>query len=171
MNTDKLIKAIQILVKEEVKMVLPTLIKEAVRMETIKLLKENKQLKQKLVSKEAIPTFMDMEVHESVQPKKQLSKNPILNEVLNQTKPFNASVNETVQTDEWRTIGYDSSMVDTIGKANIAEKMGYGDFGTPKQGLGIQTGNQALDKAFNRDYSQLVKAMDKKKGPWRPGMD
>jgi hypothetical protein len=171
MNTDKLIKAIQILVKEEVKMVLPTLIKEAVRMETIKLLKENKQLKQKLVSKEAIPTFMDMEVHESVQPKKQLSKNPILNEVLNQTKPFNASVNETVQTDEWRTIGYDSSMVDTIGKASIAEKMGYGDFGTPKQGLGIQTGNQALDKAFNRDYSQLVKAMDKKKGPWRPGMD
>ena len=68
-------------------------------------------------------------------------------------------------------MGYDSSMVDTIGRASIAEKMGYGDFGTSKHGLGVQTGNQALDKAFNRDYSQLIKAMDKKKGPWRPGMD
>ena len=171
MNTDKLIKAIQILVKEEVKAVLPTLVREAVRIETAKLLKENKQLKQKLAPKQAVPTFMDMEVRESVQPTKQLSKNPILNDVLNQTKPFNSTVNENVQTDEWRTMGYDSSMVDTIGRASIAEKMGYGDFGTSKHGLGVQTGNQALDKAFNRDYSQLIKAMDKKKGPWRPGMD
>ena len=171
MNTDKLIKAIQILVKEEVKAVLPTLVREAVRIETAKLLKENKQLKQKLAPKQAVPTFMDMEVRESVQPAKQLSKNPILNDVLNQTKPFNSTVNENVQTDEWRTMGYDSSMVDTIGRASIAEKMGYGDFGTSKHGLGVQTGNQALDKAFNRDYSQLIKAMDKKKGPWRPSMD
>ncbi len=171
MNTDKLIKAIQILVKEEVKAVLPTLVREAVRIETAKLLKENKQLKQKLEPKQVVPTFMDMEVRESVQPIKQLSKNPILNDVLNQTKPFNSTVNENVQTDEWRTMGYDSSMVDTIGRASIAEKMGYGDFGTSKHGLGVQTGNQALDKAFNRDYSQLIKAMDKKKGPWRPGME
>jgi hypothetical protein len=168
MNTDKLIKAIQILVKEEVKAVLPTLVREAVRIETANLLKENKQLKQKLA---AAPTFMDMEVRESVQPTKQLSKNPILNDVLNQTKPFNSTVNENIQTDEWRTMEYDSSMVDTIGRASIAEKMGYGDFGASKQGLGVQTGNQALDKAFNRDYSQLIKAMDKKKGPWRPGME
>jgi hypothetical protein len=171
MDTDKLVKAIQILVKEEIKTVLPTLVKEAVKVETAKLLKENKQLKQALVAKNTQPTFMDMEVRESVQPKKQLSKNPILNDVLNQTKPFNSTVNENVQTDEWRTMEYDSSMVDTIGRANIAEKMGYGDFGVAKQGLGIQTGNQALDKAFNRDYSQLIKAMDKTKGPWRPGME
>jgi len=48
--------------------------------------------------------------------------------------------------------------------------MGYGDM-APKQGLGVQTGNPALDKALNRDYSGLMKALDKKKGPWRPGMD
>lgn len=172
MNTDKLIKAIQILVREEVKVLLPTLVKEAVRIETAKLLKENKQLKQKLVSNKVVPpTFMDMDVRESVQPTKQLSKNPILNEVLNQTKPFNTSINEGAESDEWRTISYDSKMTDTVARNHIAEKMGYQEFGAPKQGLGIQTGNQALDKAFNRDYSQLVKAMDKKKGPWRPGMD
>jgi hypothetical protein len=172
MNTDKLIKAIQILVKEEIKTVLPTLVKEAVKIETAKLLSENKQLKQKLVAKESNPSFMDMDVHESVQTKKQLSKNPILNDILNQTKPFNtAAINESSEYDEWRTIQHDSTMVDTIGRASIAEKMGYGEFGSPKSGLGVQTGNQALDKALNRDYSQLIKAMDKKKGPWRPGME
>jgi hypothetical protein len=173
MNTDKLIKAIQILVKEEVKVILPTLVKEAVRIETAKLLKENRQLKETLKPHKSVQsTFMDTPVVESVlhnHPKKSLSKNPVLNDILNETKPFNAPINES--HDEWRTVEYDSSMVDTIGRASIAEKMGYGDFGAPKQGLGIQTGNQALDKAFNRDYSQLVKAMDKKKGPWRPGIE
>jgi len=51
--------------------------------------------------------------------------------------------------------------------------MGYGDMAMPgqRQGLGVQTGNAGLDKALNRDYSGLMKAMDKKKQPWRPGMD
>ena len=39
MNTDKLLKAIQILIKEELKEALPKLVKEAVRIETAKLLK------------------------------------------------------------------------------------------------------------------------------------
>ena len=38
MNTDKLLKAIQILIKEELKEALPKLVKEAVRVETAKLL-------------------------------------------------------------------------------------------------------------------------------------
>jgi hypothetical protein len=39
-------------------------------------------------------------------------------------------------------------------KASIAEKMGYGDM---TAGLGVATGNNALDKALNRDYRELVK--------------
>lgn len=171
MDTDKLVKAIQILVKEEIKTVLPTLVKEAVKVETAKLLKENKQLKQALVAKNTQPTFMDVDVNESLQPKKQLSKNPVLNDILNQTKPFNAPMNENHGGDEWRTMSFNSDSVDSFNRAGIAEKLGYGDFGAPKQGLGVQTGNPALDKVFNRDYSQLIKAMDKKKGPWRPGME
>jgi len=27
-----------------------------------------------------------------------------------------------------------------------------------------------LDRVLNRDNSQLIKAWDKSKGPWRPGM-
>jgi hypothetical protein len=42
--------------------------------------------------------------------------------------------------------------------------------GSQPSGLGVQTGNAGLDKALNRDYSGLMKAIDKKKGPFRPGM-
>jgi hypothetical protein len=34
--------------------------------------------------------------------------------------------------------------------------------GAQPMGLGVQTGNEALDKALNRDYSELVKRFNKK---------
>jgi hypothetical protein len=175
MDTDKLVKAIQIIVKEEIKTVLPTLVKEGVKREMAKLLKENKQLREAIApQKPKQPTFMDEPIVENVlhnQPKKPLSKNPVLNEVLQQTQPFNSSQRQSTGAgDEWRTMGFDSTSTHTLGQQNIAQQMGYGDM-APKQGLGVQTGNPALDKALNRDYSGLMKALDKKKGPWRPGMD
>jgi len=50
-----------------------------------------------------------------------------------------------------------------LGRTAIAEKMGYGEFagGGQKTGLGVQTGNESLDKALNRDYSELVKRFKK----------
>ena len=171
MDTDKLVKAIQIIVAEEIKVVLPKLVKEGVKREMAKLLKENKQLREAIkkpkVTKE--PSFMDENVVEQpVQPQKPLSKNPILNEVLAQTQPFNSTQRQSTGED-YRTMNFTSNDTHTLGASNIAQKMGYGDM-TPKQGLGVQTGNAALDKALNRDYSGLMKAIDKKKGPWRPGM-
>ena len=171
MDTDKLVKAIQIIVAEEIKVVLPKLVKEGVKREMAKLLKENKQLREAIkkpkVTKE--PSFMDENVVEQpVQPQKPLSKNPILNEVLAQTQPFNSTQRQSTGED-YRTMNFTSNDTHTLGASNIAQKMGYGDM-APKQGLGVQTGNVALDKALNRDYSGLMKAMDKKKGPWRPGM-
>ena len=178
MNTDKLVKAIQIIVKEEIKEVLPKLVSEGVKKEMAKLLKENKQLREALKpQKPQQPTFMDEPIVENVlhnQPQRPLSSNPILNEVLQQTQPFNSSQRQsTGATDEWRTMGFDSTSTHTLGQQNIAQQMGYGDMAMPgqRQGLGVQTGNEVLDRAFNRDYSQLIKAMDKKKGPWRPGME
>jgi hypothetical protein len=176
MDTDKLVKAIQIIIKEEIKSVLPKLVKEGVKQEMAKLLKENKQLREAIKPQPQQPTFMDINLHENnnlnVQ-QKTFSSNPVINEILQQTQPFNGSQRQSIGVDdEWRTMGFDSTSVHTLGQQNIAQKMGYGDMGAvgQKQGLGIQTGNQALDKAFNRDYSQLVKAMDKKKN-FRPGMD
>ncbi len=178
MDTDKLVKAIQIIVKEEIKVILPKLVKEGVKREMAKLLKENKQLKEALTPKQ--PTFMDNEpmVEQPVQPQKPLSKNPVLNEVLQQTQPFNSTQRTATGVPSYAgaptevssgTMVFNSNDVHTLGASNIAQQMGYGDM-APKQGLGVQTGNAALDKALNRDYSGLMKAIDKKKGPWRPGM-
>ena len=182
MDTDKLVKAIQIIVKDEIKAVLPTLVKEGVKAEMKKLLKENSQLREALTKKPAQPTFMDNEVSEGIkhtsQPTRMLSKNPLLNEVLNQTQPFNGTQHTTSpydgapMEDEYRTLNFNTSDVHTMGAQNIAEKMGYGDInsGPSKSGLGITTGLAGLDRILNRDNSALVKAFDKSKGGWRPGM-
>ena len=77
MDTDKLVKAIQIIVKEEIKVILPTLVKEGVKKEMAKLLRENKQLKNAITPKQ--PTFMDEVVSEKpIQTERVLSKNPML---------------------------------------------------------------------------------------------
>ena len=165
MDTDKLVKAIQILVKEEIKTTLPKLVKEAVKIETAKLLKENMDLKKALVKKQSQPTFMDMDLNENnnlnVKPQKIYTKNPILNEVLNQTKPLSQSstMNESV-LDNTVSFTQNGAPLGIEGlRAQMAAQMGYSDFssGPQKSGLGVQTGNQALDKVFNRDYSELVK--------------
>jgi len=190
MNTDKLVKAIQIIVKEEIKEALPKLVKEGVKREMAKLLKENKQLREALKpQKPQQPTFMDETVMESVvhqptqhqtqQTQRKLSKNPVLNEILQQTQPFNGSQNTPTPSYAGAptevsngTMHFDSNSTHTLGAGNIAQKMGYGDMVQPgqRQGLGVQTGNPSIDKALNRDYSGLMKALDKKKGPYRPGM-
>lgn len=163
MNTDKLVKAIQIIVEEEVSRRVPKLVKEGVKKEMAKLLKENKQIREALKPRQqpqAQKTFMDIDepiIENTVHEQKNLSKNPVLNEVLNQTVGFNSS---TAQ-------GGIESM-----RAQMASQMGYGEMsaGPNPNGIGVDTGNEVVNKALNRDYSQLMKAMDKKKGPFRPGM-
>jgi hypothetical protein len=50
-----------------------------------------------------------------------------------------------------------------VGGTALAEKMGYGDMvkGPQSTGLGVNTGVPELDKALNRDYSELVKRFKK----------
>ena len=162
MNTEKLVKAIQIIVEEEVTRRVPKLVKEGVKKEMAKLLKENKQLREALKPKQEVrSTSMAHAILEdelpTQQPQKPLSKNPVLNEVLSQTVGFNSS---TAQ-------GGIEAM-----RSQMAAQMGYGDMtqGAQPTGIGVDTGNEVVNKALNRDYSQLMKALDKKKGPFRPGM-
>ena len=192
MNTDKLIKAIQFIVEGEIKAVLPKLVKAGVKAEMAKLLKENKQLREALKPKKQVvptqPTFMDETVNESIQttePQRVLSKNPVLNQILNQTQPLSLSENTSksvldkmpayagapTEVSE-RTMEFDSNSTHTLGAQSIADKMGYGDIKPTgvKSGLGVSTGLAGLDRVLNRDNSQLIKAWDKSKGPWRPGM-
>ena len=192
MNTDKLVKAIQIIVEGEIKSVLPKLVKEGVKKEMAKLLKENKQLREALKPTKQIvptqPTFMDEPIIESIQPtqpQRVLSKNPVLNQILNQTQPLSISENTSksvldkmpayagapTEVSE-RTMEFGTQSTHTLGQQSIVDKMGYGDVQPvgKKQGLGVSTGLAGLDRVLNRDNSELIKAMDKKKGPWRPGM-
>jgi hypothetical protein len=163
MNTDKLVKAIQIIVEEEVTRRVPKLVKEGVKKEMAKLLKENKQLREALKPKQEVQTpSMAQAIFEdelpTQQPQKPFSKNPVLNEVLSQTVGFNSS-------------NIQGGGVESL-RAQMAQQMGYGDMtqGAQPTGIGIDTGNEVVNKALNRDYSQLMKALDKKKGPFRPGM-
>jgi len=175
MDTDKLVKAIQIIVKEELKTIVPKLVKEGVKAEMKQLLRENKELRESLRKSRTPkqPTFMDKPVVETVtQPQRQLSNNPVLNEILNETQGFNSGQSTS---EEYRTMNFTTNMaqggVEGM-RAQMAAKMGLSDMGMGAQpsGVGIDTGNDIVNKALNRDYSQLMKAIDKKKGPFRPGM-
>jgi len=165
MNTDKLLKAIQILIKEELKEQLPALIKESVQKEVKRLLSEGKQPAPKKEStgiSMAKAILGDEPIQESVQQNvqpKTFSKNPMINQILNETR------GGIPQGDGgFRTMNFgQGDMGSIVGRTAIAEKMGYGDLakGPQPSGLGVNTGVAELDKAFNRDYSELVKRFKK----------
>ena len=165
MNTDKLLKAIQILIKEELKEQLPALINEGVKAEMKKMLAEGKQpAKPKTTGLSMAKAMMEDDtivesIEQKIVPTKQYSKNPMINQILNETR------GGIPQGDGgFRTMNFgQGDMGSIVGKTAIAEKMGYGDLakGPSPTGLGVQTGVPELDKALNRDYSELVKRFKK----------
>jgi hypothetical protein len=167
MDTDKLLKAIQILIKEELKATLPKLVKESVKMEVKRILAENKVSQPKkaensLSMANAILGNEDT-ILENVE-KKAYTKNSMINDILNETRMQYAGAPYEVSES---TMVFDSSNVPTGNgispnlRAQMAAKMGYSDVAGQKTGLGVQTGVAELDKAFNRDYSELVKRFKK----------
>ena len=101
--------------------------------------------------------------------KKQYSKNTALNEVLNNTNPLGKS-----QQDEYPSLGGG-----VLGSDNMAEVLGYGNLGgvqnkeraremaavdtIKKQGVSVDQVPTGVQDALTRDYSGLMKAIDKKK--------
>ena len=111
-------------------------------------------------------------------PKKQYSKNPVLNEVLNNTKPLGTPQ----EVEEYPTLGGG-----VLGSDNMAEVLGYGDLGRgqnkeraremgavdtiKKAGVSVDQVPEEVQNALTRDYSGLMKAINKKKngeGNYRP---
>ena len=158
MNKKELIKIIELVVRKEVKKQMTEIFindKEGIKLsETI-----SKPKPKKVVNK----------------PKKQYSKNPVLNEVLNNTKPLGSS-----QTDEYPSLGGG-----VLGSDNMAEVLGYGDLGMgqnkeraremaavdtiKKAGVSVDQVPEGVQNALTRDYSGLMKAINKKKdGNFRP---
>ena len=110
--------------------------------------------------------------------KKQYTKNQALNEVLNNTKPLGAPS----EFDEYPTLGGG-----VLGSDNMAEVLGYGDLGRGqnkekaremaavdtirKAGVSVDQVPEDVQNALTRDYSGLMKAINKKKsgeGNYRP---
>ena len=161
MNKKELIKIIELVVRKEVKKQMTEIFindKEEIKLsETI-----SKPKPKKVVNK----------------PKKQYSKNPVLNEVLNNTKPLGS----TGQTDEYPSLGGG-----VLGSDNMADVLGYGDLGRgqnkeraremaavdtiKKAGVSVDAVPEGVQNALTRDYSGLMKAINKKKegeGNYRP---
>ncbi len=132
---------------------------------------------------EGIDPFEQVELaleQERATPKKQFTKNAILNEVLNKTTPFTKAQRSSgpvggksvldnlppqeqpIQESMDKTVTFNSQGAQggtDMMRAQMAQKMGYGDVsrGPSKQGLGVKTGLAGLDKILNRDNSDLVK--------------
>lgn len=143
------------------------MIKETVKAEMKKLIAEGKQpaKPQNTGLSMAKAMLEDEPIMESVQSTKvtatkQFSKNPMINQILNETAMAPATGDGG-----FRTMNFgQGDMGSIVGRTAIAEKMGYGDLakGPSPTGLGVNTGVPELDKALNRDYSELVKRFKKK---------
>ena len=150
MKKDELIKIIELVVRKEVKKQMTEIFindeKEISLSETIS--------KPKVTKKKS---------------KKQYTKNTALNEVLNNTKPLGQQ-----ETDEYPTLGGG-----VLGSDNMAEVLGYGDLGRgqnkeraremaavdsiKKAGVSVDQVPEDVQNALTRDYSGLMKAINKKK--------
>ena len=113
--------------------------------------------------------FLNLNLKRLSKTKKQYTKNKALNEVLNNTKPLGSQEQE-----DYPTLGGG-----VLGSDNMAEVLGYGDLGMgqnkeraremaavdtiKKAGVSVDQVPEDVQNALTRDYSGLMKAIDKKK--------
>jgi len=188
MNNKQLIKVVKTLVEAEVakrqeqflSKTFPAILEEEINKRLVEV-KGGVAVPSTQVVTEEVDPFQEVELaleKERATPKKQFTKNSILNEVLNQTKPFtkeqrqgtgggksvldNLPQQQPIQESMDKTVTFDSQGAQggtDMMRAQMAQKMGYGDVsrGPSKQGLGVKTGLPGLDRILNRDNSELVK--------------
>ena len=154
MDTNKLFKAIQIIVQEEVKKEI-SLIKEEIRKEVLAEVKKTQPVKpqsslKSLVEESADPFDLANKILSRDREDKQYSSNPLLNQVLNET---------SIRPNFSRTDGeYGTITPDMIGYGNpqIGMQQQYVNTSAP-----ISTGNDILDKAIARSAKVLAASKDK----------
>ena len=154
MDTNKLFKAIQIIVQEEVKKEI-SLIKEQIRKEVLAEVKQSQPVKQQsslksLVEESADPFDLANKILSRDREEKTLSRNPLLNQVLNETM---------VRPNFSRTDGeYGTLTPEMIGYGNpqMGMQPQYSNPSAP-----ISTGNDILDKAIARSAKVLAASKDK----------
>jgi hypothetical protein len=153
MDTKGFINTLRKVIREEVQ--------AAVRTEMKRMLSENKTSHTKTITHglelEQMANFQASKRQE----RKTFSKDPMLNDLLNETA--------TLPADEWTTMNFRSEMAQAFGGMR-----GNGDtnvpFVAPQTDLDGRPVNMANEQvaatvnAMTKDYSALMKAIDKKKG-------
>ena len=156
MDTNKLFKAIQIIVQEEVKKEI-SLIKEEIRKEILAevkksqpVAKSNNSSLMNLVEESADPFDLADKILNRDREEKTLSRNPLLNQVLNETmvRPNFSRTDGDYGTITPEMIGY--------GNPQMGMQQQYANPSTP-----ISTGNDILDKAIARSAKVLAASKDK----------
>jgi hypothetical protein len=155
MDTNKLFKAIQIIVQEEVKKEI-SLIKEEIRKEVLAEVKKSQSTKphqsslKSLVEESTDPFDLADKLLNRDREEKTLSRNPLLNQVLNETM---------VRPNFSRTDGeYGTMTPEMIGYGNpqMGMQQQYSNPSAP-----ISTGNDIVDKAIARSAKVLAASKDK----------
>ena len=130
--------------------------------------------KRKQVSESSIKQMVnDIVSDKPIPPKRKLSTNPVLNEILNNTEggmPVDPSLpipNEQPVADGHEE--YPTMTGKTFDKSRMAEMLGYGGEVPQTQGMTTPDGAPIqgvptdVSKAMTRDYGDLMKAIDKRK--------
>jgi|21_taG_2_1085346.scaffolds.fasta_scaffold57105_2 hypothetical protein len=152
MKKDGFVKLLRRIIREEVS--------NAVKAELKPLLNEVD------IKKDDINLHEVMDTPRTVKPpvaKKQFTKNPVLNDLLNETA--NSPVSQELT--DWSQMEYKSSMAEAYGepKQNMAPMRPPVSKGI--NGERIDMNNEAVASTVNamtRDYSGLIKAIDRKNG-------
>ena len=138
---------------------LVSLIKEVVKQEV------KKQITDILINETNIPKTKPVVKRKKVKEQK-FSDNPTLNKILNET------ANSPKEMEEYPTLGGG-----TFDSSRATELLGYGSLGNDEikrevaaagtmkgAGMNPEAAPEHLKNALTRDYSDLIKAIDKKKG-------
>jgi hypothetical protein len=164
MDTKKLIKAIQLIIKEEVRKEVAKE-KKALRKS---LMNEMKKSQPQVVERDPldIEHVFEQRTQQPTQPAKSFTNNSMLNEMLN----------ETAQGGEWRSIN-SNGVGGGMFNSSQAQAFGGGMMNQQPQVLQTAEGRavsteqlqqteagQAVVNALTRDYSKLMKHMNDKKG-------
>lgn len=159
---------------------LEIVVRKVVREELKPILKEIKQsskpvIKERVVEKQ-IKEFDPLDVSDVLEterlkkqtPKMEFSKNPMLNDMLN----------ETAQSGEWRNLDgrtFTSGQAQGFSREMMAEKLGYGNGKPTAQNMtptvdpdgnpmNVNIEGTAVADALTKDYSALMKTINAKKG-------
>jgi hypothetical protein len=162
MKSDILLTLIREVVKSEVKQQVKEEISKLIKSGKVVLNNNNNVQKVKSLSETYKPQVAKAKQPQFKQPVKEITKNPILNEILNQTEPFTAAHRVEGGPALGATGG---SILDAL-QPSISmeggwETMDYRSIEMPQQPMPMEESDNeavnALTKALTRDYRDLVK--------------